>query len=456
MYPSVGRNRTGEAVAFHHPNLPQRVEVIDCTLRDGEQAPGVWFTMDEKIALARLLDEAGVDLLDAGFPASCPEEVETLQTLRDLGLNVRIGATARVMRADVLAAERARAQDVFLFLPTSDIQLISGLGVTQDQAATRLRAQAEEVVARGMTLNLVAEDAYRSDPAWLIRLYESLCPIPVERFVLCDTVGAAHPAGMERLISVIYRALGDEVKLCTHCHNDFGLASANSLAAVMAGARAVTCTVNALGERAGNADMAEIVAALTHLLGVEHGVTPLLLPVLAGVVDRLSGMHSSPLKAVTGFNVYSHESGVHVKAMLKDSRSYEHLPSAWTGQKTRYVVGKSSGISLVHHLADSVGVKMTDEDANALLSELKIQLLRRPKQEHDRMDLAIRAFRERELGGISTNEVCNEIVTRSTRPPPSRRSGTQLRAMDPRPAPPPRQGLTVENDRECVPSERGK
>ena len=132
-----------------------KIEVIDCTLRDGEQTPGVWFTIAEKVEIATMLDRAGIDMLDAGFPGSSGDEIETIQALRHRGLRATIGATARAIVADVIAAERARAQDVFLFLPTSDLRLI-GIGLSREAAAQRLRACAEEVVGRGMGLNLVA------------------------------------------------------------------------------------------------------------------------------------------------------------------------------------------------------------------------------------------------------------------------------------------------------------
>ncbi len=408
-------NEARPAIHPHHPHLPERVEIIDCTLRDGEQAPGVWFTVEEKIELARLLDKAGVGLLDAGFPASCPEEIEALQALRDAGLRLRIGATARAVRADVLAAEKARAHEVFLFLPISDIHLVAKLGISHEQAIARLRAQAEEVVARGMTLNVVAEDAFRAAPTWLVRLRESLAPIPIERYVICDTVGAAYPAAMERLVGQIRQSVGEDVTICTHCHNDFGMAGANSLAAVMAGARAVTCTVNGLGERAGNADLAEVVAALTHLLGVDHSIVPEMLPELAASVDRLSGMHTSPLKPVTGSNVYSHESGVHVDGMLKDPRCYEHLPSSWTGQHARYVLGKHSGIALIHHFATAAHLHPSDSEALEILQGLKKRVIARSKRPHAIMDAKLRSFREKELGGIPKDEAIRWIRAASER-----------------------------------------
>ena len=387
------------------PKMPARVEVIDCTLRDGEQTPGVWFTPTEKVELAKRLDLAGIDVLDAGVPASCAEEIETIQELRRLNLRSRLGATARAVAADVVAAERARAHEVFLFLPTSDLRLLGGLGMSREQAATRLRAAAEDVVARGMTLNIVAEDAYRSEPRWLVQLFSALGALPVRRFVVCDTVGAAFPAGMERLIATLRDAIDPAVTLCTHCHNDFGMATANSLAAVQAGAGAVTCTVNGIGERAGNADLAEVVAALTHLFGVEHGVNPMWLPRLSAEVDRLTGAFTTPLKPVTGSNVYSHESGVHVEAMLKDQRSYEFLPAQWTGRESRYVFGKHSGLSLVRHVFESEQVPRTDGELRRVLDAVKQRSQARAKRKHAEMYEQLRRFQAWALGGVPLTAV---------------------------------------------------
>src|SRR5688572_11614365 len=218
-----------------------------------------------------MLDRAGIDMLDAGFPGSSGDEIETIQALRHRGLRATIGATARAIVADVIAAERARAQDVFLFLPTSDLRLI-GIGLSREAAAQRLRACAEEVVGRGMGLNLVAEDAYRADPRWLAELQSALSTVPMKRMVICDTVGAGVPNKMTELFATLRPRIDPSIALCTHCHNDFGMATANTIAAVNGGASAVTCTINGIGERAGNADLAETVAALSHLLKLEHGI----------------------------------------------------------------------------------------------------------------------------------------------------------------------------------------
>jgi isopropylmalate/homocitrate/citramalate synthase len=324
-----------------------------------------------------------------------------MQEMRRLKLSARLGATARPIESDIAAAEKATADEVFLFMPTSDLRLTQTLGITRQQAASLFRRGAEEVVGRGMSLNLVFEDATRADPKLLISMARDILQhVPVHRMVICDTVGCAYPGSMERLITLLRAAFEGAVSLCTHCHNDFGLAVANTLSAVAAGARSITCTVNGIGERAGNADLAETVAALTHLYDVRHGVDPKSLPLLADKVERLSGLHTSPTKPVTGFNVYRHESGVHVDGMLKDARSYEFLPSAWTGRETEYVLGKHSGTALVRHIVQKAGLVADLEATQDLLKYVKESTQQRSKAAHERAFSYVREFRQRHLSGI--------------------------------------------------------
>ncbi|MEU5835642.1 hypothetical protein ABZ820_18480 [Streptomyces diacarni] len=399
-----------------HPHLPASVEVIDCTLRDGEQAPGVWFTTEEKLRLATALSKAGVSALDAGFPASSGSELEALQALHELGLSASIAATARPLAQDVAAAAKSHADEVFLFMPTSDLRLKETLGITRDRATTVFRSGAEAAAAHGLAVNLVFEDATRSDPRTLIDTAEELRRhVPLRRLVLADTTGCAHPAGMHQLIRSLTDALGPGTTLCTHNHNDFGLAAANTLAAVGAGAKAITCTVNGLGERAGNADLAECVAGLTHLYGVEHGVDPLALPSLAADVERASGVATSPIKPVTGFNVFRHESGVHVDAMLKDSRSYEFLPAAWAGRSSEFVLGKHSGTSLVRHLLTCAGVPCDDALVARALGEVRDAVERRDKAAHRQAHADLQAVYRTLLSGYDAAALIERY--RGHRPP---------------------------------------
>ncbi|MGJ0489431.1 LeuA family protein [Methylobacter sp.] len=388
-----------------YSNIPSKIEIIDCTLRDGEQAPGVWFTLEEKLKLAKLLSEAGVDVLDAGFPASTDADTEAMQEMKRMGLRSSIGATARAVRNDIIAAERAHADEVFLFIPTSDFRIHQTLGVDRFEALGMLKSAAEEAAGRALGVNLVFEDATRAHFSSLMIFMDTLlASVPVKRIIVCDTVGCTFPYAMERLIARMYEAIPKGVGLCAHCHNDFGLAVANTLASVTAGASSVTCTVNGIGERAGNADLAETVAALEHLLFVEHPIRPDYLPILAREVERISGIHTSPTKPVTGFNVYRHESGIHVDGMLKNAKSYEYLPSSWIGGQTEYVLGKHSGAALVRHLLKQANVDVAEEIVHQILGSVKKAVEQRDKGYHDQAyDNSLR-FRTNALSGVSISD----------------------------------------------------
>jgi isopropylmalate/homocitrate/citramalate synthase len=388
----------------HDPALviskSQRIEVVDCTLRDGEQAAGVWFTPEEKVELALLLDRAGVDVLDAGFPAVCEEEVEVLQELHHAGLRARVGATCRPVPGDILAAARARADEAFVFVPVSDTRL-RAIGWTLEQARSQLRAGSALVLDQGMGLNVIAEDASRADSATILRLFDAIADLSVSRYILCDTVGAATPDRMGNLTGVVVGALGRSATVATHCHNDFGMATANTVASVAAGARCVTCTVNGLGERAGNADLAEVVAALTHLLDVDHSINPLLLAALAARVELYSGVHNSPLKPVVGSNVYSHESGIHVHGILKDPKNYAQLPPRWVGREHSVVLGKHSGLSAVAHTLAERGIGQHGADAAGWLERVKTASRQRSKLAHVAAHAAMVETRRELLGGVA-------------------------------------------------------
>jgi len=393
------------------PLMPAAVDVIDCTLRDGEQTPGVWFTVAEKVELATMLSEAGVLVLDAGFPASSGADVEALQGMRQAGIAAAVGATARPVQQDIAAARKAQADEVFLFMPTSDLRLRETLGITRDQAARIMRAGVDEVLGHGMGLNIVFEDATRASPEHMARLVDEVClPGEVSRLILADSVGCAHPGSMRALVRTLAERLDPAIDICAHTHNDYGLATANTLAAVEGGARAITCTVNGIGERAGNADLAECLASLTHLHGVEHGVDATALPRLSRLVERISGIHMAATKPVTGGNVYRHESGLHVDSMLKDVRSYEVLPPSWVGAERGYVLGKHSGTSLVREVLRRTGTAtdVDDDTARRLLDTVKSTVDGWDKSGHDAAHAAKERFVATALAGVSPDVVVAE------------------------------------------------
>lgn len=389
-----------------HPRLPEQVEVIDCTLRDGEQSPGVSFNVGEKVELAKKLVSAGVTVLDAGFPAASGADVEAMQAIHALNLEVCLAATARPLPEDMAAAEAARASEVFMFMPTSDFRLSETLGVSRRDAELQLLSGATNACERNMRVSLVFEDATRADPEWLSSVANNINKhVALERIVLADTVGCAWPESIAKLFELLAERMERPTKLVAHCHNDFGLAVANTLATVTAGATAITCTVNGIGERAGNADLAESVAGLTHLFGVRHGIDPLELAELSDEVARISGIQMSALKPVTGFNVFRHESGLHVDGMIKDSRSYEFLPSAWVGRRPQYVLGKHSGMAVIRELLEISGVEFDEAVVQRLLQKTKQLAESRDKTRHESAHRQHAEFLGELLSGIDFEEL---------------------------------------------------
>ncbi|MGK7872898.1 MAG: LeuA family protein [Xenococcaceae cyanobacterium] len=366
--------------------ISNKIEIIDCSLRDGEQSPGVWFDFDEKLALARALSEAGVAVLDAGFPASSSEEIEIMQAMAHDGLAATLGATARPVKRDILAAHQAHAQEIFLFMPTSNLRLNTTLGWSRETAKDNLTRAACQAAELGMRIGIVFEDATRGEPTYMIELVNSLqqvIPEWIEHVIIADSVGCSKPQNMQALFQQLHQGCGSEVTWVPHCHNDFGLATANTLAAVQGGAQAVTTTVNGIGERAGNADLAEVVAGLTHLLNRPHGINPQALMDLSLLVARISGIPVHPLKPVVGHNVFRHESGLHVDAMLKNHHSYEFLPADWVGRKREYVIGKHSGsAALVQHFLAQKGERLERDIAEAVLQRIKHKQMSGSKAEH--------------------------------------------------------------------------
>ena len=389
-----------------------KIEIIDCSLRDGEQSPGIWFDFDEKLALARALSEAGVTVLDAGFPASSPEEMEIMQAMANDGLAATVGATARPIHRDIVSAHKAHAQEIFLFMPTSNLRLNNTLGWSRETASDNFTRAACEAAELGMRIGLVFEDATRADPVYMIDLVNTLqevVPEWIEHVIIADSVGCSKPQSMRALFEKLYQACGSEITLVPHCHNDFGLATANTLAAVQGGAQAVTTTVNGIGERAGNADLAEVVAGLTHLLNLPHGINPRALMDLSLLVACISGIPVHPLKPVVGHNAFRHESGLHVDAMLKNHHSYEFLPADWVGRKREYVIGKHSGsAALVQHFLSQNGECLERDIAEAVLQRIKHKQMSGSKAEHQAWFNTYQKTIEGLLAGVDEEFVANQ------------------------------------------------
>lgn len=343
--------------------------IIDTTLRDGEQAPGVVFSADEKRRIAQLLAEAGVDELEVGYPAISPNEQETIRTIVSLGLPARLTAWSRAKWSDIEAAARSGTEGVHISFPLSPLYL-----ELMHRDYDWVREQLGELVARARELfdfvSVGAQDATRTSAELLQQFVEEARRSGAQRVRLADTVGVATPlavAGLGRLLS---KPEGPILEF--HAHDDLGMATANAYTALESGFGAVSVSVTGLGERAGNAALEELAMALALAGRHTCAINTQKLPQLCQTVATASRRPIQPQKAVVGAAVFQHESGIHCAALLKDPLSYQPFLPALAGRESHeLVIGKHSGSAAIRHYFENRGRTLTREEAHELLSAVR-------------------------------------------------------------------------------------
>lgn len=353
--------------------LPRkRIWMIDSTLRDGEQAPGVAFSAGEKLAMAEMLAAVGVDELEAGTPAMGPSERQTLREIRALRLPCRLTCWCRALPEDLKLADGCGTGSVHISFPTSPIH-INALSTTETAVLKRL----EQLVALARNdfehVSVGAQDATRSSPDFLREFIARAAAAGAGRVRIADTVGIATPRSVFRLIRRLApSASGMGIEF--HAHNDLGMATANAVSAAEAGASALSATVNGLGERAGNAALEAVSAALIFAVGTSCKVSlPGLLP-LCEYVARASGRPMPQDQPVVGEAAFQHESGIHCDGLLKDPRTYQPFPARTVGRKgTEFILGKHSGTRAVQHLLAKTGHPVDRSEALRLLQSVKLR-----------------------------------------------------------------------------------
>ncbi len=324
--------------------MTPRLHFVDATLREGEQAPGVALTGEEKLDLAVRILEAGVTLLDAGMPCASPEEREFFaEAVVRLGAG-KVGASLRVREEDLDLTLHTGTRELFLILPVSSRHIHARLGETSRSLARRASQLVRRAVEAGATVSLAAEDASRSSPSEAVAVLREAVEAGASRVFLCDTVGVWHPAACGEYMRQVFEAI-QPASLGIHCHNDYGLALANTLAAASQGATWLSVTVNGIGERCGNADLAQTACASRDLLGWETGIDPSRLWPLARKVEALTGIPLAPGSPLVGDVAFTHTSGIHVHGQRRDAQAYEGPDPLPLGRRHRVAFSPRSGRS---------------------------------------------------------------------------------------------------------------
>lgn len=347
------------------------ITVFDTTLRDGEQTPGVSFSTEQKYSIAAQLSALGVHTIEAGFPASSAGERESVRAIAAMDLDAEICGLARALKSDVDACLDCDVDLVHVFIPTSDIQRVHTIKKTREEVLASTSAIVGYVREHHDQCMFSAMDATRTEPAYLLEVCRAAAAAGATIINLPDTVGIASPSMMATMVSGIAQKV--DAMIDVHCHNDFGLAVANTITAVEAGAQQVQVTVNGIGERAGNADLAQTVMILEAIYGRKTGIRTEKIVETSTLVSRYSGIPLPPMQPVVGENAFSHESGIHSQGVLACSATFEPgiMTPEMVGHRRRLTLGKHVGRHAVRQMLLDAHLETTDLQLDLIVEKVK-------------------------------------------------------------------------------------
>ena len=390
--------------------MAERVAIFDTTLRDGEQSPGFSMTLEEKVTMARALAELQVDVIEAGFPISSPGDGAAVAAVAREIRGPVIAALARAAPEDIdAAAEALRGAErprIHTFIATSEVHMRSKLRKTPDEVVADAAAAVRRARCYVPEVEFSAEDASRSDPDFLVRVFAAAVAAGATTINIPDTVGYATPDQFAALVRRVREEVPgiEQVTVSVHCHDDLGLAVANSLAAVQAGARQVECTVNGIGERAGNAALEEVVMALVvrrDVFGVEVGVRTQGIYGASRMLEAITGVAVPPNKAIVGANAFAHEAGIHQHGVIVNPLTYEIMRPEDVGvPASRLVMGKHSGRHAFARVLAEQGVHLPEEALDRAFAAFKALADRRKRVTVEELVALARRVREGAAGGV--------------------------------------------------------
>jgi 2-isopropylmalate synthase len=345
------------------------IEILDTTLREGEQTPYVNFTLDEKLEIARLLDQVGVDMIEAGDPSVAPSVARAIERIAALELKAEIVAHSIASRASIDKARACGADRVAIFYATSSIHLDAKLHKTQAQAVDIIREHVAYARGLGLKVRYTPEDATRTEFEFLVQVCNAALESGADRISFADTLGIMQPHTMYERVCALRQRLAP-CKIDLHCHDDYGLALANAMAGIRAGADCIHTTVNGLGERTGIPDLAETIVAFHNLEQVQkYNLHPLM--DISGYLEKASGFFLAPNKPITGQNAFTHKSGVHTNGVLKDPRTYEAFDPALLGRERKIVIDKYTGRSAVASRLEEYDIEVSAAELEVIVGRIK-------------------------------------------------------------------------------------
>ncbi|HTP53646.1 MAG TPA: homoaconitate hydratase [Thermoplasmata archaeon] len=382
-------------------HLPESLVVWDETLRDGEQMAGVHFTPDEKLRVARLLSDIGVGVLNAGIPVVSDEEARAVKLVAGAGLKAKVLAAARTVLKDVDAVIDSGASHIAIFVAASNVHLRYKLKMSQEEVLRASLDSVRRAKEAGLHVAFVTEDTVRAPFDFVERLYRAVQDAGADRLVVADTVGIMTPLTFRWYLTEFQRRVRPK-DLSVHCHNDLGLATANTLTAIECGARAPHVCVNGLGERAGNASLEEVVVALESLYGYRTGIRTERLYELSRLVEGLSGVPIAANKALVGYYAFSHEAGIHTHGILAHTLTYEPLQPAFVGRERQMILGKHTGKAAIVEKLKERGITASEPVLLELLQRIKLDA---ESQSKEALSAFLAEYRARfERPGLSDEE----------------------------------------------------